>query len=467
MVEFKRFVAAQRIQAQWKGFKARSYYKRLRRATLLAQLCWRQILAKRQLRRLRQEQREAGALLAQNQKLQDENKALKAKADEAVSQQVLLVADRDRLASHVTQLETELQSLSAQIEELRSTTQLKPLPSNDSVSSDSRISLDQPSSPIPPAAALPRSPTSDVVTTPSPTCRRQPSISEKNVSSSSKKLEEQNSQENAPSDEIRTSDVAHHIEKAVEVARAADFEIMKQKDSYIDELRTKLKELEASLAEQKDRRSATPLQFGPTSNGVIPKITCESKPNASGIKSIDILVVGDESSGKSELVKKLVFQYGEGQPIDDTTSDVVIRHNRITFEGHTVSVSEFLEEPATLTDAVKDCASKCRYLIIVYDLAAESSYRHAYRYTNMVRFMNSISSHICMSNRLVGIPPAFSSVTVPLWKRELTLLIFLKLKITLLAHTAWPLRAPVLQMFWKTSAMNCKVRVHNLFLRMQ
>lgn len=72
---------ATRIQAAWRRYRKQRYFRQLRRATLLAQSRWRVIAAKRQLRQLRQQQREMSTLVAVQAKLTEENMALKKQID--------------------------------------------------------------------------------------------------------------------------------------------------------------------------------------------------------------------------------------------------------------------------------------------------------------------------------------------------------------------------------------------------
>ncbi|CRH01782.1 myosin C, putative [Plasmodium relictum] len=90
--EYKENYYASKIQASWKSYKERLFYQNLKVATRKIQLKWKSALARRQLRRLKEEAKEVGSLLSKNQvlmkelkkerndKIEIENKLLKASA---------------------------------------------------------------------------------------------------------------------------------------------------------------------------------------------------------------------------------------------------------------------------------------------------------------------------------------------------------------------------------------------------
>ena len=116
---FKVDRAAAKIQALWRQFAIRRVYKSLLAGVMQAQHSWRMRAAKMQLRRLKQEAKEVGSLLAKYQNSQDETQELKRRNDELEGSKVHLVAERAHLAKRVEVLEEELRSLRSEEHELR------------------------------------------------------------------------------------------------------------------------------------------------------------------------------------------------------------------------------------------------------------------------------------------------------------------------------------------------------------
>ncbi|KAL6968220.1 hypothetical protein U1Q18_034022 [Sarracenia purpurea var. burkii] len=58
------------MQAHWRGHRAFSYYKKLKRASIVTQCRWRGIIARRELRKLKMAARETGALKEAKDKLE-------------------------------------------------------------------------------------------------------------------------------------------------------------------------------------------------------------------------------------------------------------------------------------------------------------------------------------------------------------------------------------------------------------
>lgn len=419
----KRHVAATRIQSSWKGYKSRTYYTELRRGALTAQLRWRQILAKRQLRRLKLERREAASLLVQKQKLQDENKSLRSKVEETEVRLIIITSEKDRLAARVNELEKEVTKIQdsfqtqevrfkAQIEDLRFTTQSRRFSPNALISGR-RASLDHTSSPISPniASNSNQSPSVSDMETPPPPSRLSPTHAEESSHEEKQPRLHVGSLRGSRTleQDSQIPDVAQQLEKALKEAGAANQEILKEKDLCIDELTLKIAELQNMLNDEKQKAIATdqryhlllksedlkmPAHVRTPMNNVTDQqshvTTHESyqfNGYNDGIKSIDILIIGDSLSGKSQLMDKLINEHGRTNLSEHPTLDfgaaALLRHHRITFKSHTLVIAELLENSSA--DIIKDWAFKSRYLIIIYDLSAESSYRHATQYVKMVR----------------------------------------------------------------------------------
>ncbi|KAL8166655.1 hypothetical protein V2J09_008154 [Rumex salicifolius] len=110
--------AATTIQVEWRCHRAASYYKKLRKASLLAQCRWRGRIARRELRKLKMEARETGALKEAKDKLEKQleeltwrlqlEKRLRTDLEEAKTQEI-------------SKLQASLQTLKCKVEETNAT----------------------------------------------------------------------------------------------------------------------------------------------------------------------------------------------------------------------------------------------------------------------------------------------------------------------------------------------------------
>ncbi|PFH31306.1 myosin F [Besnoitia besnoiti] len=100
--------AASKIQATWKMHIQSVSYRKLKKAATIAQLKWKRILARRLLRRLREEAREVTGLLKKAQDLQRDLGEERSKRGEAESHVLQLHAKNDDLMKEVQRLQKEL-----------------------------------------------------------------------------------------------------------------------------------------------------------------------------------------------------------------------------------------------------------------------------------------------------------------------------------------------------------------------
>eukprot|EP00388_Colpodella_angusta_P002956 GDKJ01010488.1.p1 GENE.GDKJ01010488.1~~GDKJ01010488.1.p1 ORF type:complete len:1364 (+),score=424.49 GDKJ01010488.1:107-4093(+) len=117
LIPLKENNAASRIQAFFKGRKERKFFIELKLGVKAAQLKWRAILARRQLRRLKQEAKEAGALLAKVQLLQEEVSRLTKQAAEDEAKRYKDQREIDNKNSFIAKLEAEIAKLNKKITE--------------------------------------------------------------------------------------------------------------------------------------------------------------------------------------------------------------------------------------------------------------------------------------------------------------------------------------------------------------
>ncbi|CAK9086208.1 unnamed protein product, partial [Durusdinium trenchii] len=97
--EFKKLSSARRIQSCWKQWRVRRVYQDLRQAVYLAQERWRMHAAKSQMKKLKQEAKEVGALMAKSHKAQEQATSLRKRNDELEAVQLQLQSEKKSLQS--------------------------------------------------------------------------------------------------------------------------------------------------------------------------------------------------------------------------------------------------------------------------------------------------------------------------------------------------------------------------------
>ena len=110
--------AANRIKAAWKGHLCRRAYKLIIAGILQTQRSWRMRLAKQQLRRLKQEAKEVGNLLAKYQETQSNLQELQRRSEDMEATKVHLSNERSALGKRIETLEEEIKQLKAETDAL-------------------------------------------------------------------------------------------------------------------------------------------------------------------------------------------------------------------------------------------------------------------------------------------------------------------------------------------------------------
>ena len=110
--------AAAKIQAIWRGQQTRAAFKQLLLGVAEIQRHWRMRAAKMQLRRLKQEAKEVGSLLAKYQMAQSQLQELKRRNDDLEGSKLHLVSERAQLTKRVDGLEEEVRYLKSHESEL-------------------------------------------------------------------------------------------------------------------------------------------------------------------------------------------------------------------------------------------------------------------------------------------------------------------------------------------------------------
>jgi len=116
---YKLFAAARRIQNCWRCRQEEKMYRVLRRTIQLAQQRWRMHFAKQQLKKLKQEAKEVGALMAKNQKTQEQVSELRKRNEELEAVQLQLMSEKKSLQKKNCSQEQTIQEMQLQNEELK------------------------------------------------------------------------------------------------------------------------------------------------------------------------------------------------------------------------------------------------------------------------------------------------------------------------------------------------------------
>ncbi|CAD7956287.1 unnamed protein product [Amoebophrya sp. A120] len=117
--EFKKFKAITKIQATYRSVLERRIFVAMRLGINQLQTRWRMKQAKVQLKKLKQEAKEVGNLLAKHQKQQELVKEQSRKLQETESLGLQLKAENKDLSNHVSKLEQELKKQEEKMQELQ------------------------------------------------------------------------------------------------------------------------------------------------------------------------------------------------------------------------------------------------------------------------------------------------------------------------------------------------------------
>eukprot|EP00930_Biecheleria_cincta_P008752 TRINITY_DN1102_c0_g4_i1.p1 TRINITY_DN1102_c0_g4~~TRINITY_DN1102_c0_g4_i1.p1 ORF type:complete len:1698 (-),score=377.82 TRINITY_DN1102_c0_g4_i1:140-5233(-) len=117
--EYKRHTKAAKIQALVKGKKDQKIYDALKESVVVAQQRWRMKHAKAQMRKLKQEAKEVGALMAKAQKQQEQAAEMRKQNEEMEAHQLQLQSEKKTLQAKVKSLEDTLEEMGTKYEELK------------------------------------------------------------------------------------------------------------------------------------------------------------------------------------------------------------------------------------------------------------------------------------------------------------------------------------------------------------
>jgi len=117
--EMRLYMAARKIQTFYRRRQEERIFQVLTRGIHSAQHRWRMHFAKSQMKKLKQEAKEVGALMAKNQKNQEQVTELRKKNEEHEAVQLQLTSERKTLQTKLSACEATVAEMSLQIEELK------------------------------------------------------------------------------------------------------------------------------------------------------------------------------------------------------------------------------------------------------------------------------------------------------------------------------------------------------------
>mmetsp|Transcript_124923 Transcript_124923/g.266607 ORF Transcript_124923/g.266607 Transcript_124923/m.266607 type:complete len:1729 (-) Transcript_124923:634-5820(-) len=109
--QFRLFVSARRIQRCYRRWQEQKLYDGLKKSIKIAQERWRMHYAKTQYKRLKQEAKEVGALMAKNQKAQEQATEMRRRNEELEAVQLQWQSEKKSLSSKVKTLEESVQEM--------------------------------------------------------------------------------------------------------------------------------------------------------------------------------------------------------------------------------------------------------------------------------------------------------------------------------------------------------------------
>jgi myosin heavy subunit/WD40 repeat protein len=117
--DLKLYVAARKIQSFYRRREEERVYKVLKRSIQLTQQRWRMHFAKSQMKKLKQEAKEVGALMAKSQKAHEQATELRKRNEELEAVQLQLQSERKTLQGKLESSEKMLAEMGSQMEDLK------------------------------------------------------------------------------------------------------------------------------------------------------------------------------------------------------------------------------------------------------------------------------------------------------------------------------------------------------------
>jgi len=121
--DYRLHSAATKLQRYWRMVSEKQVYLALKKTILLAQQRWRVHASKAQFRKLKQEAKEVGQLMAKSQKAKEEAQEARKRNEELEAQQLQLQSEKKGMSTKVSSLEEKVQKMQETIDQLTKETE--------------------------------------------------------------------------------------------------------------------------------------------------------------------------------------------------------------------------------------------------------------------------------------------------------------------------------------------------------
>jgi len=315
--EYKKFTSATKIQAWFRKIRDRRVYIALHKVILVAQQRMRMHAAKSQMKKLKAEAKEVGALMAKSAKAAEQAAELRKKAEEMEAQLLQADSEKANLKNKTKTLEDQVADLTAANEELKK--------QND----DSAQKLNDPS------MALVNSEEMDAL---------KAQLSQKDVEMTAIKEEM----------------------AALKDAYAKSQESLSGAESRYQQL---LKSTAMQSMSNLGGPGAGPIQSRPSLTGGAKPMNTASRSN----RNVDIQIVGFQGTGKTPLMEELIKEYDPAQlQRFNEQKPNLMSHHQIQVGDRTLKLLD-CSGNVRAQHLVKEWFGRSQWVFVVYDLCNAKS----------------------------------------------------------------------------------------------
>lgn len=321
--EYRKVASATRIQRNWKRWKTQRVYKLFRQAVYVAQERLRMHAAKTQMKKMKQEAKEVGALMAKSQKAQEQATSLRKRNEELEAVQLQLQSEKKSLQMRVKELEESLEKMKTQMDEVRASAEE--------------------------AAKLAADTSKMVVET-----------------ESLKQLEQALSE--------KTSEISQVKEELVSMKEASS-----KQQEQLQDAESRYQNLLKSTAMQS-------IGGLPGAAGAQPKAAAKAPAarRQGGQRNVFIQLAGAQSSGKTSLLETLIAEHDPQQlPKFNEQKSNFMAHHQIQVGDKPVKMLD-CSGNSRAAHLVKERFARSTWVFIVYDLSKKESLEHALALTQEV-----------------------------------------------------------------------------------
>jgi len=320
--EYKLYVSARKIQRAWRRSQEQKVYEALKKTIYIAQQRWRMHHAKQQLKKLKQEAKEVGALMAKSQKAQEQVAELRKKNEDFEAQHLQAMSQKKNLEEKVRGLEEIVQELQKHKEE-------------------SKVQLEE--------AARIAADTSKVM------------VDAEGLEKMKLELEEKEKELTAVKEEL--ADMKTNFEK--------------QKDS-LAQSEARYQQLLKSTAMQSMVNLGGPTGTAPTAGATrASTATTSSRGRAATNRNVDIQLVGSQGVGKSMLLETLIKEKDpEQMQRFQEQKPNLMSHHQINVDSRILKVLD-CSGNVRAQHLVKEWFGRSHWVFVVYDMSNSKTLDYA------------------------------------------------------------------------------------------